>query len=158
MLATRAVMGAAGNAGLSEDLLRWLVNVDVFMTASSHTNWDSISTSSFDDIYSGRKFSSGTQNDEINFDISLAAGTWTFELIYLKGTSRGICSVQIDGVEQGTIDMYNSSTTYNNRAQITGISIATSGKVTLKLKMTSKNASSSSYGGTINHLQLKRTA
>jgi hypothetical protein len=157
MLATRALMGAANQASLDEDLMDWLVNVDVSMTPISHVNWNTNLTQG-SDVYNLWRQSSSTLDDEVNFDVVLAAGTWTFELIHTKSSNSGIVSVQLDGVEKGTIDFYNGTTTANNRTQITSIIVGTSAKVRLKLKVTSKNASSSGYAAIINHAQFKRTA
>lgn len=135
----------------------WQVNVDVFATAISYINWDNISADT-NQLNGFVKLSSGSQNDEINFDLVLAAGTWTFELLHAKAANFGIYSVQINGVEKGTIDGYSGSSINNARSQVTGILIGTTAKVRLKLKMTSKNASSSAYYGYISNVQMTRTA
>lgn len=149
--------GAGGSGGLSEDLLPWIVPVDVFMTPTSNTNWNTISLSP-NAPYGGLQASTGAQNAEINWDISLSAGTWTFALIHTTYINRGIYSVQLDGVEKGTIDGYSGSAVFGVRSTIAGIAVSTSGKVTLKLKMATKNASSSSYFGAIHHILFQRTA
>lgn len=127
------------------------------MTAVSHTNYDFLSVAS-GLVYVGLKSSSGAQNDEINFDVVLAAGTWTFELIYRANTNGGIFTVQFNGSTVGTIDSYAGVQTENVRSQITGISVTSSGKVRIKLLMATKNASSTNYQGPFQHIQLKRTA
>lgn len=135
----------------------WLIDIDPLPTAIAQTNWDTLSHDTLS-TYAGYKTSSGAQNAEINWDVLLAAGTWTVELIYVKSSTAGIISVQFDAVEKGTVDSYNASTVYDNRASITGVVIAATAKVRLKLKMATKNASSSSYIGFIAHVQLRRTA
>jgi len=155
--ALRAMMGAANAAPLFDDE-PWLVNVHVFMTPISHVNFNSNSAGNTNNLYSALRISSGAQNDEINFEVLLGAGTWTFELIHEKNTNVGIYSVQLDGVEKGTIDGYAASQTRDVRSQITSITVATTDVYTLKLKMATKNGSSSSYLGAINHIQFKRTA
>jgi hypothetical protein len=146
-----------GTSWSAKETLPWLIDIDVFPTAISQTNWD-ILTADSAGIYAYRKDSSGSQNAEINWNVILAAGTWTVELIFLKDTNACIYSVQFDSVEKGTIDSYAASTTRNTRASVAGITVATTGKVQLKLKMATKNASSSSYVGYLQHVQLRRTA
>lgn len=136
----------------------WLVDVNVFPTAISQTNWDTILGEAATDLYGWAKSSSGAQNAEICWDVVLAAGTWTVELIHHQAGDRGIYSVQFDTVEQGTIDGYNAVETHNVRSSVSGITVAATAKVRLKLKMATKNASSSSYKGVVHHVQLRRTA
>jgi hypothetical protein len=142
---------------ITNDKLPWLRDVNVFMTPISHTNWNinDVVTSM---IRNGRKRSSGAQNDEINFDVTLAAGTWTIEILHNTSTDLGIYSVQLDGVEVGIIDGYAGTGAYNVRGSVTGVSVSSAGKKRLKLKMATKNASSSNYYGSISHIQLRRTA
>lgn len=155
MLATRM---RSGGGGPPERLLPWLFNVDVFMTPVSQVNWPESSGTSISYLYASVRQSTGAQNAEINFDVVLAAGTWTVELICTTTASSGIYTVQFDGATAGTLDSYSSSTAYNVRMSLTGISIASSGKKGLKLLMATKNASSSSYYGMLQHIQFKRTA
>ncbi len=142
---------------LIEAALPWTIFIDVFMTPKSNVNWDSF------DLYTGYvhaagKESSGAQNDKITWDIVLAAGTWTFELMYNKNSDRGIYSVQLDSVEKGTIDGYAEAGVYNVRTSITGIVVATTAKIALKLKMATKNDSATAYYGNITSIKLIRTA
>lgn len=147
-----------GDMSWATPALPWLVDVDVFPTAVAHTNWDTIAFDATTSLYSGTKNSSGAQNDEINFDVILSAGTWTVELIHATGANRGIYSIQFDGVEKGTIDGYNAGGATNVRSSVGSITVSTPGKVRLKIKMATKNASSSSYFGLLHHVQLRRTA
>lgn len=148
--------GASGS-GLLDSLLPWNIGIDVFMTAVSYVGWNTL----FVDtgcVYNGYMGSSGAQNDEINFDVALASGTWTFELIHVQSSNVGIYTVSLDGTSIGTIDGYSAGTTKNVRTQISGVVVATTGKRRLKLKMATKNASSGNYSGFIQHIQFKRTA
>ena len=135
----------------------WLVDVDVFHTAVAHVNWDTISVTA-SAIFNGYKNSSAAMNDEIEFDVVLGAGTWTFELMWLKSAYSGIATLYLDGVSIGTMDTYNATDAYNQLMSITGVVVATSGKKRLKIKITSKNASALSYYGYLQHIQLRRTA
>lgn len=83
----------------------WLVDVDPMMTAISHINWDTLVIDSAA-VKNATKDSSGAQNDEINFDVVLGAGTWTIELMHRTSNDRGVYSVQLDGVAVGTVEGY----------------------------------------------------
>lgn len=152
--ATKGYVDAAFSVAYSYP---WLIDINVFPTAISQTNWDTIFADNAQ-LNGFVKLSGGNQNDEINFDLVLAAGAWTFELFHAKASNLGIYSVQINGVEQGTIDGYSATSVNNVRTQISNITIAATSKVRLKLKMTGKNTGSSAYYGYISHIQLRRTA
>ena len=148
-----------GDVLSTAEVYPWLIDIDVFMTAVSHVNWDTIQMDTTNNIYGAQKNSGGFQNDEINFDVVLGIGTWTFELLYSKDSNRGIYTVSLDVTGTlGTIDAYAAAGSFNNRSSITGVSVASNGKQRLKLKMATKNASSSAYYGSIQHIQLRRTA
>ena len=134
------------------------IDIDVFMTAVSHVNWNTIWMDG-GNVHGAQKESSGAQNDEINFDVLLGAGDWTFELMHNRWTSRGIytVSLSIAGTTLGTIDGYNGSSSYNTKSTLT-FTLTENRQERLKLKMATKNASSGSYQGSINHIQLRRTS
>lgn len=147
-----------GLAGLpAAAIYPWMIDIDIFMTPKSIVNWanKTIDTQYY---HSGRNYSSGTLNDSIAWDVVLGAGTWTVELIHHKDSARGIYSIQFDGVEKGTIDGYDAGSSINHFSSVTGIVVATSAKIELKLKMASKNGSSSNYYGDISGLRLIRTS
>jgi hypothetical protein len=145
--------------GLNNTLPR-VIDIDVFPTSNSHTNWNTIDATAAvyaNQIYGGVKESSGAQNAEINWDVLLTTGIWTVELLHFTRSSNGIYSVQVDGIEKGTIDGYSAADAANVRSSVTGITVEASATVQLKLKMATKNASSSSYFGRVSHIQLRRT-
>lgn len=126
------------------------------LSSFSNVNWNSIN---FTTTYA-KEFaleSTGAQNAEVTWRVLLQAGTWKFTLMHSKAGNRGIYSVQIDGVEGGTIDGFAAAAA-NALDTITGISVANSGLKTLKLKMATKNASSSSFFGVIIGILMIRTA
>lgn len=133
------------------------VKIDFAFTPISHVNWGSptLNPGFWWQTFHG---SSGAQNDECNYDVILAAGTWNFELIHQARADAGIYNLQLDGVTVGTIDGYNIGTVVNTRSSINGIVVAATGVKRLKLKMATKNASSSSYIGSVAGAQLLRTA
>lgn len=151
------VTGALPAANLTPDVLPWLIDVDVFMTAISHVNWDDLFLSTLM-IHGAQKASLGNINDEICFDVVLAKGTWTLEIMLAKGAECGIMTVYLDATSIGTIDGYDASRIWNARSSLTSISIAANGKKRLKLKITGKNALASNYYGEIQHIQFRRTA
>lgn len=102
--------------------------------------------------------STGVQNAEVSWEVSLSAGTWTFQLAHVLNANRGIYTVQIDGVTVGTIDGYTASGAPVTFSNITGISVASGGVHTVRLLMATKNASSSAYYGTPSFLAFTRTA
>lgn len=139
------------------NLLPWHIDIDVFLNPITNTNW-STPTLDANSIHGGYMASSGAQNDLIGWDVVLAAGTWIFELEHDTASTRGIYSIRLDGVEVGTIDGYSAILIWNVRTLVAGIVVATTGKKRLTLQMATKNGSSSSYIGAIQHVQLRRTA
>ena len=114
---------------------------------------------------SGLKFANGgsglagglSQNDEVAWDVVLAAGTWDVTLHHRKSTNVGIYTVTVDGSSIGTVDGYAAAAAAA-ATTISGVSVATTGKKRLKFKMATKNASSSDYVATIHKVTLRRTA
>lgn len=100
---------------------------------------------------------STAQNHEIAWDQPLAAGTWDVHVLFFRATLLGIATVTFDATSVGTIDMYGSSQS-NTVGSITGITVSTTGKVRIKLKGATKNASSSGYALWISQVILVRTA
>lgn len=76
---------------------------------------------------------------------NLAAGTYTFTVLYRANTTHGILELLLDGVSLGTIDTYNGSATNNNVSSISSVSVAADGNYTLRMKVNGKNASATDY-------------
>ena len=88
---------------------------------------------------------SGAVNDEVIFQVYLAAGTYTIECIGITSNDCGI-STWLDGsTSLGTMDWYSAGATNNVRKTITGVAIATNGLKAIHLKMATKNGASSAY-------------
>lgn len=134
-----------------------LIDVIVFMTPVTHTNWSTISTAGANAAFAARMQSSGAQNDSITFNVALTPGTWEVSLLHERDPDNGIYSVRFDGVEKGTIDGYAAAQTVNVISMVSGIDVPVAKQVALSLVMATKNASSSSYFGRIQHLQLRKT-
>lgn len=146
-----------GIEGPVNNLLPWLIDIDVYMTALQKTNWDT-NTAVANTIRGYTKDSSGAQNDAIGFDVVLGAGVWTFELMHRTSTDRGIYTVALTQGALGTIDGYTLGSASNVRSTITGINVREPIKQRLTLTMATKNASSSSYIGSIQAIQFRRTS
>jgi hypothetical protein len=138
--------------------LPWKIDVNVFGPVSTETGWDTVSQSSSYLVGGVRGTDNGDQNNEVGWDVVLAAGTWTITLIGIKSTDYGICTVSLDGSSVGTLDMYAASSTNNNVMSLTGVTVSATGKKRLLLKMATKNASSSAYKAAVNIVSLLRTA
>ena len=83
---------------------------------------------------------SHSQNDQLDFKVYLAVGTYTFKLLYIRETYAAILTLLIDGVSVGTIDC-NGSEALNQIGQITGIPISTGGLKTVSIKAATKTGS-----------------
>jgi hypothetical protein len=139
-------------------LYPWLIDINPAMTSIAATNWNTIVYDNSLGVSVRMMESSGAQNAALGFDVVLGAGTWTIELLYVKGPNCGIITVQFDGVSQGTIDAYAAAALADSRASLAGLVVATTAKVRLNFLMATKNGSASSYYGRIENIQLRRTA
>jgi hypothetical protein len=84
-------------------------------------------------------------NDEIQYKFAHRAGAFTFVLLAGMGNATAIITIYIDGVSQGTIDLYNAVPTVWNNFLTLAINILTNGEHTLNIKATSKNGASTNY-------------
>lgn len=103
--------------------------------------------------HNAHRGSSGAQNDSVTFltPVALTAGTWTLVLTYVSATSAGIYTIAVSSddssyTDVGTVDSYAASAVNFNRTELTGVTIA-AGMKYVRLKMATKNASSSGYLG-----------
>jgi len=142
---------------LRKQFFPWTIDVDVFLSPKSNINFSTLYVDARV-IHCCMLMSSSAQNDEIAWDIIIPAGTWTIELLHHATNDRGLYSIQINGVEKGTISGYAASFTPNIKSTVTGIVIQTTAKIELKIKMTQIAPGSYSFMGAISGLQLKRTA
>jgi hypothetical protein len=77
---------------------------------------------------------------------NIPAGTYQLKLRYKAYTSRGKCTVKVDGTQVGgTVDQYASATAYPT-ATLGNVTFAAGGTHTITLTVNGKNASSSGYG------------
>lgn len=131
------------------------IYINPLMRPYSHTGFGSVSLD-VTALQNGYRWSSGAQNDLINWYVPLQEGTWNLELLYWTSSAYGIYSVQLNDVQKGTIDGYSAATVKNVRSEITSIAVGASGVQKLTLKMATKNASSSAYYGVFVGVKLWR--
>ena len=120
--------------------------------------WGSYTTSGMWSGFAFQNLSSSAQNDQVNYKVYLAVGTYNFCLLHPKYNSCGIATIYFGATNEGTIDLYSSGTVYIYRSLITGIVISTPGIYTISIKIATKNPSSSGYYAAFNAISLWRTA
>lgn len=95
--------------------------------------------------------------DSVSWDVLLDSGTWAIDIIHLKGTTFGILDVNLGGASLGTVDGYNGSSTDDNVATISSISVSTAGHYTLTVAINGKHASATDYLMGLQLIVLRRT-
>jgi hypothetical protein len=98
------------------------------------------------------------QNDEFEFKIPLAAGTYTLNLVSVRDGTSGILTVRVDGSTVGTIDLYNAGSQVNVVSSIASIVVAATATKTINFKLETKNASSTDYVAYLTFVQFIKTA
>jgi len=93
----------------------------------------------------GYMATTGALNDEGEWKVWLHAGTIHLTIPHVADTNRGKVTVYIDGISVGIFDEYNGAGSYLTNGSISGISRTTDGYATVKMKVTTKNGSSSGY-------------
>ena len=101
---------------------------------------------------------SNAQNDQIDFKVYLATGTYTFSLLLVKSATAAIATILLDGVSLGTIDMYAAVNTYNQIGSISNLTVTSAGLKTLSVKAATRNGSSAGWTLAISSMSLFRTA
>src|SRR3990167_6364665 len=128
-----------------------------FVASIANTNWATRTTAT-DQLAMGRLITDSTaQNNAVSWPLYLDSVTWKCALIYGKDTDQGVFSIQLDDVEQGTVDAYAAAPASNNYSEVTGLAVSTAGVKTFELQMATKNASSSAYGARLNSWAWVRT-
>lgn len=95
--------------------------------------------------------------DYVEYEENLTAGTWALVVETVTAASGGKFEIYIDGVLAATNDTYLGSGGGATRTETTGLSIATTGKHTIRLVVIAKNASSSSTTCRVSGYTLTRT-
>ena len=99
-------------------------------------------------------FPAGDQKSYLEWQLPLAAGTWSMEVTHVTADDAGIMTFSIDGADIGSVDAYAPAIEENAQANIAKISVATSGMHTLRVRTDAKNVASSNYFGYLVWLRL----
>lgn len=83
-------------------------------------------------------------NDQVQYKFSHKAGSFTFKLLTATTPGGGIVTVYVDGVSQGTINVYTVGTVYNVTKTL-AVAIAKDGEHTLTIKVTAAGAGGDFY-------------
>lgn len=135
---------------------RWTVIDPWAGWVSANTNWSTQTTNANDLPTQLSWTSSGAQNALVDLLVALPAGTCTLKFWHYRGSDRGIFTVYLDGVSQGTVDSHNA--TQDGQLSSVTLTVATTDVHTLEFKMATKNASSSSYKGYLGRCYIEQTA
>jgi len=75
--------------------------------------------------YSHHRINSpATADAYVEWNVTLAAGTWRFDMYVMTNTDKGIATIAIDGSSVGTLDTYAASEGQNVLKSLTGIAVA----------------------------------
>ena len=91
---------------------------------------------------------SHTQNDEVIYKFTHRRGSFTLVLLCNTDTNRAIATITVDGVAQGTIDLY-SAVPVKNVLRTLAVTIASDGTHTLSIKAATRNAAANDWYLTI---------
>jgi hypothetical protein len=149
--------GTGANPVWASPTTPWTVDVMPMTTPLSQVNF-SVRDGNSTSVVPFFLRSSGAIDAYVEWDVVLGAGTWTVELMHTRQNDAGIYTVSLDGVSVGTIDGYNVSSQFSFLSSITSVAVAATAKITARLTMATKHASSSSYFGRVHWLQFRRTA
>lgn len=85
------------------------------------------------------------QNDEIQYAFSHKAGNYKLHLLTRTDANSCIITVRLDGVSQGTIDLYSAGAVQNVKKTLS-ITIIGDANHILDMKAETKNVLSGAYG------------
>jgi len=97
-------------------------------------------------------------DDNITYNVYLAAGTYTLRLLCQTQNNGGIVDIDFDAVEKASFDTYSAGLVQNVVFSQAAIAVAASGLVAIKLRLDGKNGASGAYGLYMTTLALWRTA
>ena len=98
----------------------------------------------------------GTVDDYIQWPVLLQSGTWKIEMLSDIAVYRGIITAYLDGTPVGTVDCYGG-TVANDIKTISGITVATTAVMVLKLGTPTKNGSALGYSMVLSNIVLTKT-
>lgn len=171
-MAHPALTGRSRNSKFARGRSRNTVGGDSWLAAYDRdvvpwSSWDTDGSATPTRVNSSTALSMGYQSqsaataddgDYIEWNVALAAGTYTFTVIHVKTTNCAIAAFTLDGTSMGaTLDLYAASPTFNNVASRTGITVASPGNHVLRMTATGKNASSTDYAMSTQWFTFTRT-
>lgn len=155
-----AISGAVGVGGI--DL--WYIPIDVLQPANAAVGFTQRTgavggtITPFRSSFGGGGGVNG-QNDYAEWELALAAGTYTIDLFYLQNPDAGIITFSVEGVAvAGSIDAYASSLVPNLMNSSLTFTVAAGGVKSFRIQSTSKNASSTGFYLYVQGLSIRRTA
>lgn len=147
---------AGGDTGASLDDLPWHNDAPaVSWSSASGTPALSHATSN---LLHSRVAAHAAQNDWIEYEVWLAAGTYSMTMIATTDADHGILTIAVNGSTVGTQDHYSASTSTTAKVTTTGMTVSTTGKHTIRLTTATKNASSTGYKSSLGYMHWRRTA
>lgn len=104
-------------------------------------------------------FQTATPNvgDRVVWKALLASGTYTVRVIGFSDASYGITGIQINGVTVASFDWYSASAVSPDVKESTTVTIPDSGLKEITMRITGKNALSSSFFFTVTAIMFIRT-
>lgn len=97
------------------------------------------------------------QNDEYKWrNIYLTAGSYNITLVWKSSAAGGIAEILHDNNSIGTIDMYRASPIYNQKIEF-AFNISSTAKEDIRIRTTSKNASSTGYYIDFSRFSIEKT-
>lgn len=141
----------------------WIIDIDpVTCPAVDSNEWSTFSKNDALPYFSSLGTNSGKlpgyDGFWIEYDVPLAAGTYTCAVVAARGTDAGQVDVLLDGTAVATgLEFYNAGPSYAIRTQ-TGIVVATTKTYRVRVRVLTKNASALHYYCSLIRLRFRRTA
>jgi hypothetical protein len=109
--------------------------------SSRSSNWQAFTASA---TYGPATRTNTQSSGWLEWDITLAAGTFTIDLICFRNPDAGIATLSLDGTTVGTLDLYVA---IGNPAvlSLANVVVATGGKKVFRIASGTKNPSSSGF-------------
>ena len=132
-----------------------LVDVNPVPQASDAHLWGTVQINSqaWNNAYRS-SFPAGDQTSYLEWQVPLAAGTWSMEVTHVTADDAGIMTFSVDATDIGSVDAYAPVIEHNVRASISSITVGASGMHTIRVRTDAKNAASSNYFGYLVWLRL----
>ncbi len=149
--------GPAGSAAAYSPI----VDINPILRPSGSHLWDRVQLngSSWFNGYRS-SFPTGTSESYLEWKVPLQAGTWTIDVVYVESSDAGIMTLSLGGDDLApAIDAFRPQVDgigYNRVATFSGVSVASTGIHTVKIRTASKNSLSSDYFGYLTWIRLVR--